>query len=309
MSTPIEDVITNSKRLRAETRRFYLSVARMWLDFAGKDMRRWTGALVEKWRDAMEAKKLGSETINGRIYALRFAGGRLEGLGKIDKNFAAGAETLPPTARRTRRPIDEMAQARLFGELAGDAPADLRDRAITTLMLRTGVRVGKPGVGGLLNLKIGDVEAAGMTVVLKGGKVHRTPPLDPDTVAAVEAWQRWLAGKRVTEGYLFRSIRSTLDGVTVGNALQDNAVRKMFVARSKRAGVRHIHPHLFRHTFVSECRSRGVPDWQIALYTGHTTVIAGAAGGGGAVVPTLTQYTGDVTGRPLPLPPLPRGDG
>ncbi len=310
---PLLVAITSSRRLARETKRMYGSVARSFLEFAGRDMRKWKGATVEAWRDRMEAKGIGVQTINVRIYALRFASQRLRELG-AGPDFAAGAETLPPVQKRTRKPLTREEAAKLLAPLGvaqrgPSNPPALRDRAILLLSLHSGIRV-----GGLVGLDIVPdparppqfIDDAGMSLVLKGGHLHRTPPLLAEALDAVRSWAMWLATGGIKTGPLFRQIRHNLDGTwTVGGRMATRAIHKMVVRRADDAGLRRrMHPHLFRHTFVSWCRAAGIPDWQIALYTGHRILPGAADGSTPATVPTLGTYTGDISRQPLALPPI-----
>jgi integrase len=305
----LDQAISSSRRLRPETKRLYLSIARQWRAFAGDRVDRWNAARVEAWRDEMERRGLDVQTINVRMYALRFASGRLAELeGRPD--FAAGAETLPPRRRRARQPLTwDEAGALLDGMRPSITRSlvDVRDRAMILLMLRTGLRV-----GGLCSLGFGHVKREGMTCVLKGGAVIDTPPIDGQTMVAIDNWRGCLerklrkpgGGPLRAEAPLFVGLREQLDGGwTIGAGLTPGAVRKIVTARAKAArvpGLRGITPHTFRHTFVSWCRELGIPDWRIALYTGHTLV----PGAVGDRVPSLGTYTGDVAREPLPLPPI-----
>lgn len=302
---PLETAIQTSRRLRAATKRLYLSIARGFLAFAAQRrasaMTKWNGALVEAWRDAMEEQGLDVQTINVRLYAMRFASARLRELG-AGPDFAAGAETLPPVARRTRKPLSREDAQRLLAPLRPSrrsTPPDLRDRAALLVCLHSGIRV-----GGLVGLDATSIVPSGMSLILKGGKPHTTPPLHPEALAAVGAWRAWLGTAGVTDGPLFRGLRQNLNGswVVLGG-MSASAVRKMVIRRAKAAGLeRRLHPHIFRHTFVSWMRASGVPDWQIALYTGHSVMpgVSGAA----PTVPTLGVYTGDVSGQHIPMPAI-----
>lgn len=300
---PLESAISTSRRLRSATKRLYLSVARSWIAFAGPKMTKWNGARVEAWRDAMEARGLDVQTINVRMYALRFASERLRELG-AGPDFAAGAETLPPVPKRTRRPLSRDDAKKLLAPLKPSkrsTPPQLRDRAILLVFLHTGIRV-----GGLVALEMVAIGPDGMALVLKGGKPHATPPLHPEAVAAVAAWRAWLVHQGVSAGPLFRGLRQNLDGSwAVLDQISDGAVRKMVTRRARDAKLgKALHPHLFRHTFVSWMRAAGVPDWQIALYTGHSVMPVAPGSGASPQVPTLGTYTGDVSGRHAPLPPI-----
>jgi integrase len=264
----LEKMIASSSRLRdTTTKGFYQRSVRGFLAFAGDNPKHWTGAAVEAWRDDLKSRGLKPETINGRIFALRFASRRYADLGHgID--FARAAETLPTSTGKTRQAIPLDVARQILATCGFRSPADLRDRALLTLALRTGMRR-----GGLAKLLRSDDQDGRLTVTLKGGRRHKMPPCDEETRGALTAWYAWLDGAGAARGRIFRSLHRTLeDRWTVGESLSEAGIYSIVVGRAQAAGAGHVHPHLFRHTFVSWARQNGWPDWYIAQWTGHRSV-------------------------------------
>lgn len=298
MTSILEAVVDSSMRLRDETKRYYKTAIRSFVQVAGDDPARWSGAAVEAWRDRLLEGGQGAGGINGYMYALRFASRRFHHLGH-GPDFAAGAETLPVGGEKTRRALTEDEAVALIETCRRGRPPDLRDRAILTLGIRTGLRV-----DGMARLNRSDLAHDGqLTVQLKGGRRHTMPPLDGETLEALDVWLGWLAGQGVEGGRIFRALgRELVDGRhKIRRSITKGGIRAIVKRRAAEANLRHIHPHLFRHTFVSWCREHGIEDWKIALYTGHKTLPSGQ-------VPTLTTYTSDVGGAPVGdlLPPTRR---
>ncbi|MFH0899429.1 MAG: site-specific integrase [Pseudomonadota bacterium] len=289
--------IESNIRLRPRTRDLYSKAVRMFVDFTGNQQpSSYTTAAVEAWRDRMLADGLDPATINGRIFALRSASRRYADLGGSE--FAKAAQLLPVTQERNRRALSHDEARRLVGACSGDRPADLRDRAIITLALRTGCRR-----EGIAQIDAADYQRLVLTVNLKGGRRHTLPPLDSETQTAIDGWIAWLRRCGITSGRMFRAIRSAPDlrgRWVVGGSLSGNAIYRIMCRRAAQAGVDGMYPHRCRHYFVSTARSTGWPDWYIAQYTGHASV-----GTLGSTYPMLDQYTSIVDAPAVaPLPSL-----
>jgi integrase/recombinase XerD len=146
------------------------------------------------------------------------------------------ARELPKTLRREE--VDAlMAMPNL------DAPTGLRDRCMLTLMHRAGLRVSEVCKLHLRDIHWRDHELHIRTDVGKGGK-EAMLPLDDDTLAWLERWKsvrrRYAAGSP----WLFVTLR--------GGPVDRRCVWEMLDRRARKAGIRHTHPHMLRHTFASD---------------------------------------------------------
>lgn len=116
----------------------------------------------------------------------------------------------------------------------------VRDYALLETFYSTGARLSELVQADLDSLSLGQ----GMLQVLgKGGKERLTPIGS----YAAEALRAWLAvrGSRVASGErgLFISLR--------GGRISPRAIQQRFKKLAQERGVRHLHPHMLRHSFAS----------------------------------------------------------
>ena len=58
-------------------------------------------------------------------------------------------------------------------------------------------------------------------------------------------------------------------GKARGRPLSANAVQKMFRYYGERSGMPHLHPHLFRHTGITQLVQQGMPEPVVRQFVGH----------------------------------------
>lgn len=154
-----------------------------------------------------------------------------------------------------------------------------RDRAIIMFLLDTGVRRAE-----LLGLTVEDVDlVAGEARVTGKGERSRTVRFGDDTTDALRRYLRVRAdhphadlteargirrdairsGLPLWLGDPAQSVRAAHRGTGTGHVsagLKTNAVAAMLNRRCREAGLRHIHPHQFRHTWADAMRTLGAQD-------------------------------------------------
>jgi integrase len=264
--TELEYVIAHSPKLRPRTKTIYARSVQSFLAYAGQHPTSWTGVAVETWRDSLTASGLKPQTVNLYLTGLKYASKRVAARHHDPRlDFAGYAEQLKAEAPKSRKALSFQESRGLVDACMGMRPLDLRDTAIVVLGLRTGMRR-----AGMCGIRFEDLEGNNVTITLKGGKRH-VIELDDETVDAMAPWANWLQREGVTSGPLFRSLsRPRLNGsVAVGNHLGPDGLYKALKRRAQVAGLPRFHPHIFRHTFVTQMRELGVPDWKIAQVTGH----------------------------------------
>lgn len=238
---------------------------------------------IVAWRAALFSGGAAVRTVNRRLACLRSYFAEKVLRGECPFNPAAGVHGI-----RTRgdAPIRALsyAEARSLLDvcLADRSPRGVRDYALVSVALRTGLRRAE-----LLGVRWADVAQDGpwwaLTVQIKGGDRRRTK-LGPDLVERLEAW-RWVrdqvAGRaEPAAGPLWRGILGPtaessrdgpLDAWHLGpRALSRAAFDRMIRRRSASAKIPGIvSPHVLRRTFVSLARAAGAPIDRIQHAVGH----------------------------------------
>jgi site-specific recombinase XerD len=142
------------------------------------------------------------------------------------------------------------------------APTGIRNRALITLLYRSGLRISEA-----LALKPANVDLAGCTArVLHGkGDVATVRGFHP---TAADSLARWL-DVRKTLGLKNGPLFCTLDG----GPLSDRYVRDLLKRLAARAGIdKRVHPHGMRHTYADELRRSGVDVVTISKLLGHSSI-------------------------------------
>src|SRR4051794_13353407 len=152
----------------------------------------------------------------------------------------------PPSV--PEQPVPIVSDAHLEALLAtckGNTFENRRDLAIIRLFLDTGMRAGE-----LAGLQVGDVDQEESTayVLGKGGR-HRACPYGAKTA---DALHRYIRARRSHPN-------GTTNALWLGRVgpMTDNAIRQMIDRRTDDAGIPHINPHRFRHTFAHKWLADG----------------------------------------------------
>jgi len=135
-------------------------------------------------------------------------------------------------------------------------PSAARDRALILLLLDTGLRVSEVG-----RLCVRDVDMASGEVTVtpyQSGRKSRGRHVYLGKSARRALW-RYLGGR--AEGSLFQT--------TNGAAMDRNSIRLVLSHLGARAGISHVHPHRFRHTFAIEYLRNGGDVFTLQRLLGH----------------------------------------
>jgi len=145
--------------------------------------------------------------------------------------------------------------------VAGETPADRRDRAMLELLYATGLRVSE-----LVSLKLRDINTdAGYLIAFgKGGK-ERLVPLGESAslcVAAYMAEARRTMDKGGSNEYLFLT--------RLGDRMSRQAFWNIIKKRTRLAGIgRVISPHTLRHSFATHLLENGADLRSVQMMLGH----------------------------------------
>lgn len=274
--TQLEELV-QARELSPLTKRAYLRAVRSFLAFAGGSPDRWTPEAAWRWRQQLEVRvkrgELAPQTVNQQIHGLRTAARLWMQLNRQDPRFDFGVllQSMPrgePVQKKRALNYDQGAA--LLAACGGQQPMDLRDRAMVMLGLHTGMRRTSLST---LELERIDWRQRVMTIRLKGGRLHKMPPLDVGTMEALEPWREYLAAQRIRGGRFFRRFHGAAVGhaerYTVGDSLSVDGVHLSMCTRAQKARLKGFSPHTFRHTFVTWMQELKVPGYVISAYTGH----------------------------------------
>ena len=149
---------------------------------------------------------------------------------------------------------------------------NLRDLAIITMLLHTGMRVSE-----LCNLRVSDIsfsKNSNMITVREGkGTKRRNIPLNPTIVSVLKDYLKSLDDGQATlitgsnpetERFLFYGQKRM--------PLTDRGVRYVIKRHAYTAKIKHISPHVFRHTCAKNLIDAGQSIDRVAKILGHSSV-------------------------------------
>ena len=151
--------------------------------------------------------------------------------------------------------------AAVISRCSPKAPTGIRNRALLTLLYRSGLRVSEA-----LALRPGDVNMAAHTVRVLHGKGAKatTRGFHPSATDALARWTDTRKALGIRNGTLFCTLR--------GGPVSDQYVRNLLHRLGTRAGIdKRVHPHGLRHTFAVELENAGTPVTVISKLLGHSS--------------------------------------
>jgi len=140
-------------------------------------------------------------------------------------------------------------------------PKNPRDQALITVMAGCGLRVSEA-----CQLTLENIHWSGETPSLRfTGKrdKERVVPMNLDVQDALRIWLEARGTGR--SPYVFCTLRT-------GDRLSRKTVWGAFKRHARKAGIRHVHPHMLRHTFGTGLADRDVPVERIRELMGHEKI-------------------------------------
>jgi len=153
---------------------------------------------------------------------------------------------------------------RLLASPSGDAPLDLRDRAMLEILYATGLRVSE-----LVSLKLGDLQLdVGYLTAFGKRRKERIVPIGE---AAIEELRRYLSLGRP---FLLKEATTSLIFLNRGgNGLTRQGFWKMIKRRAMEAGItKNISPHTLRHSFATHLLENGADLRSVQTMLGHADI-------------------------------------
>ena len=185
---------------------------------------------------------------------------------RTEPRFGQRPGTPAPNAGRKypAEPLTPAEVTAIIGQCSLRAPTGIRNRALLTLLYRSGLRVSE-----VLAVRPSDVDLARHSIRLLGTKSGQ-PQTRGFHPSADDALARWMdTRKALGIGNHGTKLFCTLDGGPVS----DRYVRNLLHRIAPRAGVdKRVVPHTFRHTFAKELEDAGAPVTTISKLLGHHSI-------------------------------------
>jgi site-specific recombinase XerD len=228
-----------------------------------------TKATVSAWRVALEARGLGSISINVRITAVRKLAVEAADNGLLAPELAAGITRIKGVRSKGVR-LGNWLSVRQAQALLNTPDATtnkgLRDRAILAVLLGCGLRRSEVAALTFSHIQQRDGRWCIVDLVGKHGRV-RTVPMPTWTKVAIDAWTL-AAG--IADGQVFRTVNRA-DQVQTA-AMSEKVVWQLLQPYAEAAGLAGIAPHDLRRSCAKMCRAAGGELEQIQLLLGHASV-------------------------------------
>ncbi len=280
----LHKIVAEATNLAPSTQEKYLRDLNAWIAFAGAAPAGWTRQRAQDFYVHLtKTQKLRPQSANRLMASVAFASRwRAHLANQPELDFVKvmkgkGARKLPKHAL-------EEAQARaLLDTCALDTAIGKRDFALMVLALETGMRVMSLVAARVDNISMGTKVRPfpAIAIIEKGsGGEPRDVPLSDTAVAALAPWRDFIRISCRTKGPMFQPIHRGIGSQPVlsDRALSQSAIKLILSQRGVAAGIGHVNPHMFRHTFVTWRMAAGLAPHEVAAVTGHALNL-GALGG------------------------------
>jgi site-specific recombinase XerD len=249
------------------TKRVYNLGLDEFFDWFGREPRPgFTKATVSAWRVALEARGLGSISINVRITAVRKLAVEAADNGLLAPELAAGITRIKGVKSKGVRVGNWLSIQTLLNAPDVSTKKGLRDRAMLAVLLGCGLRRSEVAALTFKHIQQRDGRWCIVDLVGKHGRV-RTIPMPTWVKVAVDAWTL-PAG--VTEGHVLRPANRA-DQVQ-GERMSEKVVWQLLQPYAMASGVPGLAPHDLRRSCAKMCRAAGGELEQIQLLLGHASV-------------------------------------
>jgi len=267
--TALHDLISASPELRGSTKKQYLADLDKYLAFVGTDPKAWTRANTSKfYAHLLGEEEMLPQSANRVMASVQYASKWFASRANDGTLEFAEIQLAHGRDRAGREALTDEDLIALLSTCHFKRPRDLRDFAMMVLTIETGAR--RASVIGSTWESIQAQPYLSMLMALKGIDAPFAVPLSDTARQALGPWEAWLKRKQEPRrGHIFRKLVKVEGGARLGEPLTPAAFYEMTRARSKVAGLAPVHPHLFRHTFITGRLAAGFTPFQIAAITGH----------------------------------------
>jgi integrase/recombinase XerD len=212
--------------------------------------------------ETLHATGLGPRSLARQLAAIRglYRFGR--STGRVGEDPAGLLDT-PRLPRRLPRALSRRDAESLVEAPRGDAPRNLRDRAMLELLYGSGLRASE-----VVSLRLADLDRSGQFVVCHGkGSRERMVPVGARARRAVTAYLETGRPALVRDGdpgVLFVSHR--------GRRLSRQGLWAIVRRHAREVGVRRAFPHALRHSFASHLIEGGADLRSVQALLGHADI-------------------------------------
>ena len=173
--------------------------------------------------------------------------------GTLSADPAAGLSR-PKLDRPLPKALTQAQMAAALDAVAGDEPADVRDRALLEVLYATGLRVSE-----LAGMRLSDVDRGVITVAVTGkGQKDRVVPIGTQA-------RHWL-DRYLLEGRSLLIGGRSSDALWIGGRGSDMDARTIRRVVRRRTGT---FPHAFRHSFATHLLEGGADLRSVQQLLGH----------------------------------------
>src|SRR5580704_9576581 len=228
-----------------------------------------TKATVSAWRVGLEARGLGSVSINVRITAVRKLAVEAADNGLLAPELAAGITRVKGAKSKGVRVgnwLSVQQAQKLLNSPEVSTKKGLRDRAMLAILLGCGLRRSEVAALTLKHIQQRDNRWCIVDLVGKHGRV-RTIPMPTWVKVAIDSWT--LAAGLVG-GHVLRPVNRA--DQAQGERMSETVVWQLLQPYATAAGVPGIAPRDLRRSCAKMCRAAGDELEQIQLLLGHALV-------------------------------------
>lgn len=176
--------------------------------------------------------------------------------GIVRKNLVKQIRT-PRLPKDTNIPIVKKEDLKLLLKTCGPTFLGYRDRAVIMLLYDTGLRLSE-----LINMTFSNLDLENMEIrVLGKGNKKRTVSFDE---AVRKALLNYISASKFKTDVFWLTEEK--------HPIKNKGIQEMLARRSKAAGLKRIHPHMFRHSCAVSLLQNGMDIDSVMKYLGHETV-------------------------------------
>lgn len=186
----------------------------------------------------------------------------LENEGVIEKDPTSMLKA-PKIEKKVPEILSTDEVVKLLEQPRGDAPKEIRDKAMLELLYATGIRVSE-----LINLDVDDVNMQMSFIVCKDASKERMIPFGKEAKAALA---RYLSGGR--DAIVEDKSSTVLFANCSGQKMSRQGFWKLIKYYAKKAGITgDITPHTLRHSFAAHLVENGADLRAVQEMLGHSDI-------------------------------------